>query len=100
MRSHFPYPFRDACCLLRRRLLRQARRGAVSRARARPRRCFGRWAASRRRRSRSRSLRLLLHARLERTTPRLKSWCMMVSELLMHWLLANQRMASRTPSQE
>ena len=41
MRSHFPYPFRDACCLLRRRLQRQARRGAVSRARARPRRCFG-----------------------------------------------------------
>ena len=41
MRFHFPYPFRGACCLLRRRLLRQARRGAVSRARARPRRCFG-----------------------------------------------------------
>ena len=41
MRSHFPYPFRDCLLLAEKEASKQARRGAVSRARARPRRCFG-----------------------------------------------------------
>eukprot|EP00966_Prymnesium_polylepis_P184510 4276488-Prymnesium_polylepis.1 len=55
MRSPVSLPV-SGCSLLAEKGLRQARRGAVSRARARPRRCFGRWAASRRRRSRSRMI--------------------------------------------